>query len=74
MIYILLMITVINGYVYKSFLNPIFLQSLLWLIYFFFLALNIDLYDVKIEDTYSFIFYQSVGFSLGGFICALFTR
>lgn len=71
---ILIALVILNKVLYKSFLNPIFLQSVLWLVYYFFLMLNINSYDVKLTDVHKFLLVQSLGFSLGGFICLLFTR
>ena len=72
--FFLLFLAVFNRIVYKSSLNPIFLQSVLWLIYYSLLCLNIKSYDIHLYQVTKFILYQSVGFSLGGFICFLFTR
>ena len=71
---ILIALVVLNKILYKSYLNPIFLQSVLWLVYYFFLMLKIDLYDIRLSDLSQFVLYQSLGFSLGGFVITLFTR
>ena len=75
MIFLLLIsLVIINKLIYKSFLNPIFIQSLVWLLYYVILTFNIEVYDVSLNSVNKFLIYQSVGFSLGGFICALFTK
>ena len=70
-LFVLIIIVLLNKYLYKSFLNPVFLQSLLWLVYYIILAANIDKYDVYIGDVQPFLLLQLVGFSLGGFISYL---
>lgn len=70
----LLFLALFNRFIYKSNLNPIFLQSVLWLIYYTILYLNIKAYDIHLYQISQFIIYQSIGFSLGGFFCFLFTR
>ncbi len=70
----LLFLALFNRFIYKSSLNPIFLQSVLWLVYYVLLALNIDTYDVRIGQVNLFILLQSIGFSLGGLFCFLFTK
>jgi len=72
--FILLFLAFFNRFIYKSSLNPIFLQSVLWLIYYSLLCINIKAYDIHLYQVTNFILLQSVGFSLGGFICFLFTR
>ena len=72
--FFLLFLAVFNRFIYRSSLNPIFLQSVLWLVYYVLLAVNIKTYDIHLNQVTSFIFLQSIGFSLGGFICFLFTR
>ncbi len=74
MIFFLLFLALFNRFIYKSSLNPIFLQSVLWLIYYVLLAANIKVYDVRIEQVNAFILLQSIGFSLGGFLCFLFSK
>ncbi len=69
MLFILAFIVIVNKYLYKSLLNPIFLQSLLWLIYFVILVNNIDSFDIAITETYPFLLLQVLGFSLGGALC-----
>ena len=71
---ILIALVILNKILYKSYLNPIFLQSVLWLVYYFFLSQNIRSFNVGIEPLNKFVLLQSIGFSLGGFICLLFTR
>ncbi len=73
-LFILISFVILNKILYKSYLNPIFLQSVLWSLYYFFLNLNIDLYDIRMSDIDKFVLIQSIGFSLGGFLCILFTR
>ena len=63
-----------NKVVYKSYLNPIFLQSVVWLVYYCCLYLNIDKYDIYLSNVTPFILLQSIGFSLGGLAYALFTK
>ena len=70
---ILFALVILNKILYKSYLNPIFLQSVLWLVYYFFLMQNIKSFNVGIEPLNKFVLLQSIGFSLGGFICLLFT-
>ena len=70
----LLFLAIFNRFIYKSSLNPIFLQSVLWLIYYTLLSINIKSYDVHLYQVTNFILFQSIGFSLGGFLCFLFTR
>ena len=75
MMFILLIgVVLFNKFFYKSYLNPIFLQSVIWLIYYFFLFINIKYYDVHIEAIQNFVVYQLIGFSLGGLFCCLFTK
>ena len=71
---ILIALVILNKALYKSYLNPIFLQSVLWLVYYWFLQSNIDEYDVYMRDVAALIVLQSIGFSIGGFVCLLFTR
>jgi oligosaccharide repeat unit polymerase len=63
----MILLVLVNKYLYKSFLNPIFLQSLIWLVYYIILAANINKYDVYLKDVNTFMVLQLVGFSLGGF-------
>ena len=70
----LLFLALFNRFIYKSSLNPIFLQSVLWLVYYSLLSINIKAYDVHLYQVTKFILYQSIGFSLGGFLCYLFTK
>lgn len=72
--FFLLFLAVFNRVIYKSSLNPIFLQSALWLTYYSLLVINIKAYDIHLYQVTNFIFLQSLGFSIGGFICFLFTR
>ena len=72
--YILLIVVLTNLLLYKSLANPVLLQSILWTIYYFFLESNIDIYDIYMKDVSSFIIFQCLGFSLGGFVCHLFTN
>ena len=67
----LIIILIFNIVIYRSFLNPIVLQSILWLIYYVVLSINIESFDIVIEDAYYFIIFQLIGFSLGGLICKL---
>ena len=71
---ILFTIVIFNKILYKNSANPIFLQSLIWLVYSFILQKNIDVYDVDVHDVDYFILLQAIGFSAGGFIISLFTR
>lgn len=75
MLFILLFIFLFNLYVYKTFLNPVLLQSLIWLVYYIILAQNINFFSVSgIDKLNYYIIFQSIGFSLGGYICHLFTK
>lgn len=67
----LIIILIFNIVIYRSFLNPIILQSILWLIYYIILSINIESFNIVIEDAYYFIIFQLIGFSLGGLICKL---
>lgn len=71
MLLLLIIILIFNIVIYKSFLNPIILQSILWMIYYVVLSINIESFDIIIEDAFYFIFFQLVGFSLGGLIYEL---
>lgn len=68
MLLFLFFVVIVNIFIYKSLLNPIILQSILWLIYFLILSANIESFDVSIEEVYYFLICQLVGFSVGGFI------
>gem|GEM_PF-2170896 len=72
--FFLLFLAVFNRFIYRSSLNPIFLQSVLWLVYYVLLAANIKTYDIYLNQVNLFIVLQSIGFSLGGFICFLFSK
>ncbi|MDB5193234.1 MAG: hypothetical protein JWQ96_2797 [Segetibacter sp.] len=74
MIFLLVTIAVFNKLVYRSFLNPIFIHSVVWLGYYLVLFFNIGAYDVYLKDINKFILLQSLGFSIGGLICTLFSR
>lgn len=74
MLYILFAILIINLAVYRSYLNPVFIQSAVWLVYYIVLSNNIGAYDIYLKNINAFIVLQSIGFSLGGFICCLFTK
>lgn len=71
MLLLLIIILIFNILIYRSFLNPIILQSILWLIYYIVLNFNIESFNIIIEDAYYFIIFQLVGFSLGGLIYKL---
>ncbi|MFY7899629.1 MAG: hypothetical protein ACOVNY_05555, partial [Chitinophagaceae bacterium] len=73
-IIILIFLIFLNKFLYKSFLNPILVHSLLWCSYYFILVLNIDFFLVEINQLNRYVLYQSLGFSIGGFICFLFTK
>lgn len=74
MVVILVALCIFNKLVYKSWLNPIVIQSLVWLGYYLLLQSNIGAYDVYLKNVEPFILFQSLAFSMGGFICALFAR
>lgn len=74
MIFILVAIAIFNKLVYRSLLNPVFLQSVVWLIYYLLISFNIASYDVYLVNINHFVLLQSLGFSIGGFICTLFSR
>jgi len=74
MLFLLLFLVVFNRIIYKSNLNPIFLQSALWFFYYALLSINIKSYDIHLYQVTNFVLLQSIGFSLGGFFCYLFTR
>ena len=74
MIFLLIAIAVFNKLVYRSLLNPVFLQSVVWFVYYLLITLNIASYDVYLVNINQFVLFQSLGFSIGGFICTLFSR
>ena len=74
MLIVLLLVVIINKLLYRSFLNPVFLQSLIWLGYYWLLNTNIGMYDLYMRDVEPFLVFQLLGFSVGGFLCLLFTR
>lgn len=74
MLAILLCIFLLNWYLYKTLLNPILLQSLVWLVYYIILKNNISHFNTSLNKLDNFILLQSIGFSLGGFLCWLFTN
>ena len=73
-LFILISLVLFNKIIYKSYLNPIFLQSLLWAVYYTFLLLNIDFFSVGINKLNNYVLLQSMGFSVGGFFCFLFAE
>lgn len=73
-LFVIIIIVLLNKWLYKSYLNPIFLQSVLWLFYYVILSLNIDRYDVYLPQVNGFILLQLLGFAAGGFLCYLFVR
>lgn len=62
------LVVIFNIFIYKSFFNPIILQSVLWLIYFLILSANIESFNVNLEEVYYFLICQLVGFGFGGFM------
>ena len=62
------LVVIFNIFIYKSFFNPIILQSILWLIYFLILSANIESFNVNLEEVYYFLICQLIGFGFGGFM------
>ncbi len=74
MIILLLGLFIFNYWIYKTLLAPAVFQSILWLVYFALLQLNIDVYYVRVEKVDFLILLQSIGFSLGSIICFLCSK
>lgn len=70
----LISIVIINKIIYKSWLNLIVLQSVVWLVYYLILQGCISFFDINLAEADLFILVQVFGFSLGGFLCVLFTK
>lgn len=72
--FVLIALVIVNKLIYKSYLSPVFLQSIIWLVYYTLLVINIDVYDAKLVNVNQFVLLQAIGFSAGGFLYTLFSK
>ena len=66
---LLLILLIGNSLLYRSLLNPIVIQTGLWLMYYLIFWHNQAYFAVNLEDIAPFIWLSCLGFSLGGLIC-----
>lgn len=66
---LLLILLIGNSLLYRSLLNPIVIQTGLWLMYYFIFWYNQAYFSVNLDDIAPFIGLSCFGFSLGGLIC-----
>jgi len=66
---LLLILLIGNSLLYRSLLNPIVIQTGLWLMYYFIFWYNQAYFSVNLDDIAPFIGLSCLGFSLGGLIC-----
>jgi oligosaccharide repeat unit polymerase len=66
---LLLILLIGNSLLYRSLLNPIVIQTGLWLMYYLIFGYNQAYFAVNLDDITPFIVMSCLGFSLGGVIC-----
>ncbi|MDI9880434.1 O-antigen polymerase [Flectobacillus longus] len=66
---LLLILLIGNSLLYRSLLNPIVIQTGLWLMYYFIFWYNQAYFSVNLDEISPFIGLSCLGFSLGGLIC-----
>lgn len=66
---LLLILLIGNSLLYRSLLNPIVIQTGLWLMYYFIFWYNQAYFSVNLDDIAPFIGLSCLGFSVGGLIC-----
>ncbi|MDI9870454.1 O-antigen polymerase [Flectobacillus roseus] len=66
---LLLILLIGNSLLYRSLLNPIVIQTGLWLMYYLIFWHNQAYFAVNLDDIAPFIGLSCLGFSLGGLIC-----
>ncbi|MFY7825592.1 MAG: O-antigen polymerase [Flectobacillus sp.] len=66
---LLLILLIANSLLYRSPLNPIVIQTGLWLMYYLIFWQNQAYFAVNLQDIAPFIWISCLGFSVGGLIC-----